>query len=224
MTQYRGAVDLSALSSAPSAPASGYHRLYPKTDNRLYLEDSAGSEYPAGHVGGFNPLDHGIFCWSYDPVMITAGQAPTAGNLYLCGQNVVTSGTVNNLYFIITASLTGSFTAGQCQIGLLNSSGTVLQTASIESNTTGGMQTIPITAQAVTPGLYWIALLWNGTLTSFTVARCSTTSMSAMNLGRTSGNRHRFALNGTGQTSITNRTPSSNGLTNAFSFWTAMGP
>lgn len=222
MTQFRGAVDLSTLSSAPGSPSSGYHRLYPRDNNRLYLKEPSGSEIPVGHGGGFDPVDHSISSWSYDPVLITSGQAPTGGTIYLIGQNVTTPATVSNIYFVVTAALTGSFTAGQCWTGLLDSSGAVLQTAAINSNSTGGLQTVSITPQNVVPGLYWVAFLWNGTLTGFTVARGSTSSVPAMNLNRTSG-QHRFAINGTSQTTLTNRTPGSNGQTGAFSFWAAIG-
>lgn len=222
MTQYRGAVDLSTLSATPSAPASGYHRMYPKSDNRLYLEDSAGEEYPVSYPGGWGPTDFSLAGWTYDPIMITTGQTPSAGTIYMIGVNVVQSFTASNVYFVITGTLTGSFTAGQTMVGVVDSSGSVLTTASLTPYTAQGLQTVPITSTALTSGMYWLAFLWNGTMSGFQVARCSTTSVGAMNINR-SPNLSRVAVNGTSQTSITTRTPANNTNSGAFSIWAAIG-
>jgi hypothetical protein len=222
MPQFRGAVDLSALSSKPSSPASGYQRLYSKTDNRLYLEDSAGAEYPVSYPGGWGSADFSLAGWTYDPIMITTGQTPSAGTIYMLGVNVVQSFTASNVYFVVTNALTGSFTAGQTMLGVLDSTGAVLTTTSITANTTAGLQTVAITPQSLTSGMYWIAFLWNGTLSGFQVARCSTTSVGAMNINR-SPNLSRVAVNGTSQTSITTRTPANNTNSGAFSLWAAIG-
>lgn len=222
MTQFRGAVDLSTRSSTPSAPSSGYHRIYPKSDNRLYLEDSAGEEYPVSYPGGWGPTDFTLASWTYDPIMITTGQAPSAGSIYMLGVNVIQTITVSNVYFVITNALTGSFTAGQTMLGVLDSTGAVLTTTSIAANTAAGLQTVTISSTTLTSGMYWLAFLWNGTLSGFQVARCSTTSIGAMNIGR-SPNLSRVAVNGTSQTSITTRTPANNSNSGAFSMWAAIG-
>lgn len=221
MTQFRGAVDLSTLSSKPSAPASGYHRLYPKSDNRLYMEGSAGSEYPVTYPAGWGPIDHGLLSWTYDPVMITTGQSPNAGSIYLGGHQVIQSGTVSTIYWVNTTAASGTMTPGQCQAALLDSTGTVLVTADISSLSTAQFQSVSVTPTAITPGFYWVGFLWNGTSSFPQMARCSTTSMGAMNINR--GNLNRFALNGTSQSTITNRTPANNTNSGAFSIWSAIG-
>lgn len=218
MSQFRGAVDLTALSSTPSAPSSGYVRLYTKTDGRVYTQDSSSVESVTGS-GNFGPLDHGLFSWSYDFSITTSGQALTAGTIYLVGQQVCKSGNATKIYWVNQGAAT-SLTSAQCWAALLDSSGTVLASVDVSGNGGGGTQTATISSTAVTPGFYWIGFVFNGT-TPPSLARNSTISAAALNINRTVS-QARFATNGTSQTTITNRTPASN--TNlAAALWAALG-
>lgn len=218
MTQFRGAVDLSALASSPSAPASGYLRTYGKTDGRLYTQDSAGHEAPVSVDGVFGPDDHSLLAWSFDPAITTAGTALTAGTIYLVGMQVRKSANATTIYWCNQSAGSG-LTAAQCWAALLDSSGVVLQSADISGQGSSGSRSISITSTPVVPGFYWVAFLFNGT-TPPSLARNSTISAGMLNLNR--GNLQRYATNGTSQTTITDRTPASN--TNlAASIWAALG-
>lgn len=71
------AIEIAELSSAPTTPASGFKKLYPKTDGKLYTKNSAGTETEVG-AGGSSALI--IISVSTTPYTIV----PTSGNiLYL---------------------------------------------------------------------------------------------------------------------------------------------
>lgn len=220
MPQYRGSVDLSSLSSAPASPASGFVRLYGKsTDSRLYFVNSSGVDHQVGHPGEFTPQDHGMLTWAFPFEAATAGQAATGGTIYMIAQSVPRSATVTTIYWCNQSS-GSSLNAAQCWAGLLDSSGAVLQSVDISSKGGSGNQSATITSQAVTPGLYWIALLFNGTNLP-SVARGTTVNANSLNMNRTASTA-RYATNGTVQTTLTNRTPASNTVL-ASAIWVGMG-
>lgn len=45
-------IDLPEQGSSPSSPGSGYHKIYPKSDGKLYSKNSAGTEYDLTLGGG----------------------------------------------------------------------------------------------------------------------------------------------------------------------------
>lgn len=220
MTQFRGAVDLSTLSSAPSSPASGYQRLYPKTDYRLYTVDSAGNEAQVGHPGGFTPYDHGAVSWSFDLCAGTAGQAMTAGQIYLIGQQVARPATVSTIWWCNQSS-GSSLTAGQCWTALINSSGTVLGSADISSKGGVNLQSGTFTPVSVTPGFYWTAFLFNGTDRPSLLRQFSVSG--AVNNFNRPDSMARFATyGGTSSTTIANITPASVSKYSV-AMWAALG-
>lgn len=219
MPQFRGYLDLSVLSSTPASPASGYVRLYGKsTDNRVYAVDSSGRDHQVGHPGDFTPEDHGLVSWSFPYEAASGSHGTVGGTVYLVGQQVPRVATVTTLYWANQALAT--LTGGQCWAALLNSSGTVLQTVDISSKTAAGLQSATITATQVTPGFYWIGLLFNGLLIP-ALTRAANAEAGGLNVNRTAATA-RYASNGTSQTSITNRTPASNTVI-ASAIWAAMG-
>lgn len=220
MTQFRGAVDLSSLSSKPSSPASGYQRLYPKTDNRLYTVDSSGNEAQVGHPGGFTPYDHGAVSWSFDLCAGTAGQAMTAGQIYLIGQQVARPATVSTIWWCNQSS-GSSLTAAQCWAALVDSTGTVLRSVDISSNGAVNLQAATFTSIAINPGFYWTAFLFNGTSRP-SLLRQFSVSGSVSNFNR-ADNLARFAtVGGTTSTTITNFDPNTIAKYSV-AMWAALG-
>lgn len=72
------AIEIAELSSSPTTPASGFKKIYPKTDGKLYTKDSAGVETEVGAGGGGGGWT--IVSVSSTPYTIV----PTTGNvLYL---------------------------------------------------------------------------------------------------------------------------------------------
>ena len=45
-------ISIPELSSSPSNPASGYQKIYAKTDGKLYVRDSSGTETELTNVSG----------------------------------------------------------------------------------------------------------------------------------------------------------------------------
>lgn len=71
------AIEIAELSSAPTTPAAGFKKLYPKTDGKLHTLDSSGTET---EIGGASGGGWTIISVSSTPYTII----PTTGNvLYL---------------------------------------------------------------------------------------------------------------------------------------------
>jgi hypothetical protein len=180
----------------------------------------------AGHVHpatGWTPADHGLAAWSYDPILIAANGAPTSGTIYLLGLKVRRPLTVSNIYFVLGSTAAAGVTAGQNFVGLYSSTTRLAQVAT-DASFGGGADTLVtcgITAQALTPGNYWVAFLMTAT-TMPTLGNmwAAINSTSAYNLGLTAAN-YRSASGGTAQTALPASTPT---LTIAGKgYWTAIG-
>lgn len=50
--RFSNPIDLPEQSVSPSAPSSGYHKIYPKADGKIYSQNSAGVEYDLTASGG----------------------------------------------------------------------------------------------------------------------------------------------------------------------------
>lgn len=150
-------------------------------------------------AGAFQPPDHGLVAWTADPGAIGgAGFTLVAGQVYLTRLKVMNAVTANNVIYQVTTAGT-SLTAGQCFVGLYNSSGTLLassadQAAAMAST---GTKTAAITPQSLVAGSYYIAFLANGAATQPSVAggagnsaltNVSLTAASARALNTSAGN------------------------------------
>lgn len=157
------------------------------------------------------PGDHGLTAWSYDPSFASTGQLLTNGTVYLSAVYLRQAATVSRCWFLTSTAATTP-TAGQNWIGLVNSAGTVLSTASLDSVITTGSSARSATLttpQSVAASTYWVAILCNAT-TAPTLMRTNglTTGTNNANL---SGSGLRYATNLTGQTSLpASLTPGSN--------------
>lgn len=186
-----------------------------------------GSLGVAGHALGVDtPAAHGIAGWAYDPALAVNSTGPTPGTLYLVRVNIAADMTVTRLYWWI-ANTASSPTAGQNWVGLYNSAGTLLGSAGIDGvQGSAGLKTTTIPGQALVAGaFYWVGLLFNGPVPP-TLTRASgwTGVGEAASVGLPAA-QYRFAINGTGRTSLpATLTPSANVGTDFAGPWVAVGP
>jgi hypothetical protein len=136
--------------------------------------------------------------------------------------NVRTPMVVNNIVFHVDTA-GASLTANQNLCGIYSSAGTLLVSSpagGLDSKVTStGVITQALSGpQALGPGFYWVALLFNGT-TPPTVASAANNLVNA-NTGLTAAT-YRWATNGTGTTALpATITPSSNGVgSGAVAYW-----
>jgi hypothetical protein len=147
--------------------------------------------------------DHGLRAWAFDPRFCGATAAvATAGTLFLSGMFITESFTATALYWGVAVAPTGQ-TAAQNFVGLYDSSGNLLTSVGVDSDTaTTGLKTATISV-ALTPGTYWAAFLFNAATTAPQLPRCAGAggSPSLINVGL-SGAAQLYASNGTGRTSL----------------------
>jgi hypothetical protein len=176
--------------------------------------------------------DMGWAAWAYDPAYLsnTTSRTITAGTLNLIAVWIRTSPTVSNV--VLSLETNGAtLTANECFVGLYSSSGTELGYSVDQSTnwstgiTAPATQTIPLTAKSagslsLTPGMYWIALLANGTTMP---AFSSGQNLSAVVVnGPGSASVARYAANGSSVTALpASFTPTSN-TSKQVTWWTAI--
>lgn len=161
-------------------------------------------QYPLSdtNLSTFNQTDQNLLAWTQDPATAASGFTLSTGVVYLSKIKITSRSTVvsNILYGVTT--LGSALTAGQCFVGLYNSSGTLLVSSADQSgvmNTTG-LKTAAITPQTLAVGSYYVAFLANGTGTLPAVAGGGGVS-SAVNAGLTTGTA-RFLNTATGNTTL----------------------
>jgi hypothetical protein len=177
--------------------------------------------------------DSGYAAWAFDSAFQSnAGTSRliTTNVLNLIGLQVRTSTTVSKMdLYVINAGT--SLTSGQCFFGLYNSSGSLVAQSVDQSGVwnsagfkTGGTFTA---SAAVTPGLYWAALLANGTtMPSFSAVNDSGNITTHILNGNAAVGVARYATNntsGTGYASLPSSfTPGSNVGAQVAAWWTAI--
>ncbi|MET7924738.1 hypothetical protein ABZT43_12230 [Streptomyces sp. NPDC005349] len=157
------------------------------------------------------PADHNLAAWSYDPTVAISTLSPTLGTVYLSAIPIRQTTTISKLWFLL-GTAAGTPTAGQNWIGLYNSAGTILSTASLDSVVTGSNTPKSGTlsaAQSVGAGIYWVGMVFNGS-TAPVVYKTAMPFTGFANVNQTAAT-YRYAVNGTSQTALSNITPSSNG-------------
>lgn len=114
-------------------------------------------------LSGFNPTDHGLVAWNYDPSQGSASGAPVSGTVRMVRMPAIVQPTTVNGVALHVA--TGSVTpvAGQNFVGLYDSAGTrVAVSAAITTqfNTSDADAIVPFTAPYVAAaGVYYAAVL-----------------------------------------------------------------
>ncbi|MFG2276770.1 hypothetical protein ACGFNY_44305 [Streptomyces chartreusis] len=175
--------------------------------------------------GQDTPSAHGIAAWCYDPALAVNSTALSNGILYLTRVNIAADVTVSKVYWWVGNS-GSSPVSGQNQVGLYNSSGTLLASTNVDSSiSTAGFKTTTITSQALTAGaFYWVAMVFNASVAP-TLTRASgwTGVDTAANLGQPAASS-RFATNGNSRTALpATITPASNVGTDFAGPWAAVG-
>lgn len=167
------------------------------------------------------PADLGVRAWAYDPVGCVNSTVCTAGTLYLTALYLPVAVTATALYWHVAPAGSGA-TAGQNWVGLYSSAGVRQVAVGVDSDiSTTGYKTASLGSLSLGAGMYWAAMLFNGT-TPPGMPRTSGLSgaPTLINAGTTGANL-RFATGGTGLSTLPSSiTPS--GFSAGISFWTAL--
>lgn len=110
------------------------------------------------------PADQGFIAWTYEPAG-TGTAAPGSGGVRLGRIILRRAATISNIWLSVITAGSG-LTSGQSFVGLYSGSGTRLAVSADQSTswTSGGVKQIALTASyAAAPGIYYVALLSNGT-------------------------------------------------------------
>jgi hypothetical protein len=171
-------------------------------------------------LGMVTPRNHNLIAWSYDPAQATNGAAVTNGTVYLIQVEVNRSLTATKIYWgINSAGVTP--TSAQNWVGLYDSTGSRLATVDVTAKVTSATLQTDTISVAVTPGLYWIGMVFNAA-TPPQPFRAGGLDSSLINVGLTAATA-RFATNGTSQTTLPSSiTPSSN-TNNNIAWWVGLG-
>jgi peptidoglycan/xylan/chitin deacetylase (PgdA/CDA1 family) len=179
---------------------------------------ATGKPADAGHTHAFPgpiPADFGYVAWSSDPGASAASAPLTAGTITLIAVFLRKTATISNIIAQVTA-LGNTLTSSENFAGLYDSTGTLRgvtadQTASWGSASVKTMALTTPYANAP-PGMYYVALLSNGTTAP--TFRTTASTIAIANAGL-SGASLRYASNGSGTTLPGSLTLSSNAITNA---------
>lgn len=177
------AVPLLASGTAPAVGTSGKVARQDHVHPRNYWE----------------PADHGIIAWTYDPVAASANSVlGTAGTTYVAKCHVYVASSVTNI--IVNVGTAGNvLTASQCLAGLYQG-GTLIGTTADQSGTwnSTGLKTMALVSGPfnITAGDVYVAFFANGTtLPAFARGQGS----AAINVGITA-TASRFGAADTGRT------------------------
>ncbi|GAA3591345.1 hypothetical protein [Streptomyces osmaniensis] len=210
------------LCTASGTPGTWTTGALPSTGGTI-----SGSLAVTGHaLGQDTPAAHGLYAWPYPPAQAVNTTEVTNGVLYLTRVNIDANGTATKLYWWVGNTGSGP-ASGQNQVGLYDSSGTLLASATVDSAiSSAGLKTTTITGQPVTAGaFYWVGLLFNASVPpSLTRGSGWTGVDAAANAGQTAAT-YQYAKNGTGRNALpATITPSSNTGTDFAGPWVAVGP
>lgn len=190
---------------------------------------------------GWTAADYGYAAVSFDPVLmvgLTSGNRVTGGQLTLIGLQVHTVRTVSYVDVYVGSSAPNSLVSGENLVGLYNSGGTLIASSGDQStvwNSEGfkaGDATLTATSGyslTLTPGLYWVGLLANGTASSATTpgfmyapGSINSGASQTLNAGLTHAGA-RYAYYGSSQTTLpTSFSPTSTTLSSGLGIWVGL--
>lgn len=171
----------------------------------------------------WQPADHNLKAWAFDPVVAVSSTAPTDGVLQLIRVRLAAAATVTNIVLCITVAGT-SLTTGNNIAGLWTAAGTKIDVTGDQTTTwaSTGNKTMPLAggAYSAAAGDYYIGFWANGTGTDPSFLRG--TSTAAGNVGLAAPNL-RFATANTGLTNAASA-PGTLGTQTAtvFGWWAAL--
>jgi hypothetical protein len=164
-----GAGGLIALQNADTVPTSA-----PSQGAVLYAEAgilkarlATGAVVAAVDGNEWTPNDHGLIAWTHDPATLRSTSNPTtSGTVYLSKLKVINRGVTATTILVGIETAGSGLTAGQCYVGLYNSSGSRLAISADQASnwTSTGLKTISLTTPpTLAVGNYYVAILANGT-------------------------------------------------------------
>jgi hypothetical protein len=176
---------------------------------------------PVPQEVGWSAQDQGFVAWTFDPnVASSSGLLLVTGVIYIGAIPVRQAHTITNLWCHVT-NVGSGLVASQSFMGLYSSAGTLLSaTADMSGDftSTGTKSKALTTPQAVVPGMYYVAVVSNGT-TPPSLARGTQVSISLANAANLTAAAARWATNGTGTTLPSSLTMASNVTSNAANVW-----
>lgn len=171
---------------------------------------------------GPQPGDFAYKSWAYDANAAVNAIAPTSGMLHLSRLQFRGPDTVNKICFGVVSIAGISLTAGQCFVGLYDSTGTQVGTSTDISGGFGsvGEKAFTLTAPvSVSTGFYWAALLLVGTLPTIARGQGQITDFGS---GQLTAATRRFGSGGSALTALpASFTPSSVASVTSQNFWFA---
>lgn len=210
-----------------TAAAATDTNLYRSAADKLKTDDSfeAVGDFEVGGqaLGIPRPKNHGAIAWTYDVTAVSTGTPVVNGTLYLVALYVNRSVSITKIFWTVPTIGAGAV-AGQNFVGLYDVAGTLLASVDVSASNafaSAGQISSTFSAVALTPGLYWVAFLFNAT-TPPSIGRAGVISAGTSNFNVT-GAAARFATNGALLTSLpASITPGSNVLI-ATTYWAAIG-
>jgi hypothetical protein len=171
--------------------------------------------------GQWTPQNQNLIAWSMDPSQAANTLLLSSGTIIFVGLQIAASVAVNNVVLLVN-NAGATLTAGQNLVGLYDAAGNRGGISADQSANwlRSGIKTIPLLATAnLTPGVYYVAVLSNGT-TPITTVRETNLSVGAINVGLTAATARVAEL--AGQTTLpATVTPGSRSLGNS-SMWIAI--
>ena len=195
--QNNGAINPIILNAWPNSSTETYNHLELGNTDTLTVN---GVSIP---TATWEPTDVGLTSWNYDPALHIGTTATANGTLYLMRVIFRYATTVNSLAVGIDTAGANA-TQNHNFLGLYNSSGTLVASTAAGAMdsliATTGMVHGSVTATTVPAGAYWVAVLFNAT-TPPALVRAGT-NQGIADVGISSGANRRFAVNGTGLTTL----------------------
>ena len=171
--------------------------------------------------GQWTPQNQNLIAWTMDPSQAANTFLAVSGTIFFIGLQISVSVTVNNMVVLVNNAGSG-LTAGQNLVGIYDAAGNLLGVSADQSTDwlSSGIKVVPLlTPVNLTPGVYYVALLSNGT-TPITTVRETNLSVGSINVGLTAATARIAEL--AGQTTLpATVTPASRSLGNS-SLWAAL--
>ncbi len=173
--------------------------------------------------GHWLPSDHGLVAWNIDPSEAANSQALTSGTVVYMGLQIRAATSFSNIIVPITSPGV-TLTAGQNLAGLYDSTGTRVAVSADQSAnwTTVGAKVVPMTGApiALSPGLYFVAVLSNGTTPITMLRETNITNGTIINIGLTAATARASEL--AGQTGLSASITLSSRTLSIASIWTGI--
>lgn len=140
MASVPGAIRFAEVNATPPAPPAGYARLYVKTDNVLYLQDSTGLEVALGSASAITQLTGDVLATgpgvTSSVVAFVGGQS--AANVASATLLALAATALNTASAIVRRDASGNFSAGTITANLIGNA-TTATNATTAVNFTGSL-------------------------------------------------------------------------------------